>query len=591
MSDLPQPAALLPVANGREIRGYFRRAGAGRWPWVLVTLLALVAESALGLLPPIAVGWLTQAVVDHRGTSAVTGPIVLLVAGAVAGTVMAYLAGVLLARTVLPPVAHLREDVLTTALTLPIDQVEAGGIGDLVARVSGDVETVADAAEEALGEFIGAALTILSTLIGLAAVDWRLALAGLLAVPIQIHTLRWYLRSSQPIYAAGRVAEGRRAAALLAVFASLPTLRAFRLGPRHRRQVETGSTDAMNFEFAATRVATRFFGRLNSAEFVGLGAILVVAYVLVRHGQLSVGAAATAALFFAALFDPINTVLGVFDSIQQAAAGLGRLIGITMAKPAAGSRSAGSAPYVLAARGLTFGYGDGPDVLRDVDVVLEPGRHVAVVGTTGSGKTTLATLLAGIRHPRRGSVSLSETELPDIDPTQLHRTVALVTQEHHVFAGTITDNLALARPGLAADQARELMAEVGADAWVNALDDGVDTEVGAGGQVLTAGQAQQLALARLLLLDPPIVLLDEATAEAGSDVARQLDDAAERVIEGRTALVIAHRLSQARTADLVLVMSEGRVTERGTHDELLATGGEYARLWAAWADRGSARSG
>ena len=543
----------------------------------------MITQSALGLAPPLAIGWITQDIVAHRATSAVGWPVVVLAAAALAGAGAAWAAGVLLARVVLPAVARLREDVLTTALALPIDQVEAGGIGDLVARVSGDVEAVTDAAEDALGNFIGAALTILATLVGLAALDWRLALAGVLAVPIQAHTLRWYLRESRPIYAGGRVAEGRRAAALLGAFAALPTVRAFRLGEHHRRTVEVSSEEAMGYEFRATRAATRFFGRLNGAEFVGLGAILLVGYALVRHHALSIGAATTAALFFAALFNPINMVLGVFDSIQQATAGLARLVGIATARHAGhGSTQVGPAASTLVAETVSFGYGDGPDVLRGVSITVDAGRHVAVVGTTGSGKSTLAALLAGIRHPRHGRVTLAGVALADIDATTLHRTIALITQETHVFTGTIADNLRLARPDADADGIRAALTEVGAEQWVDALPAGSETPVGVGGHALTASQAQHLALARLLLLDPALVILDEATAEAGSDAARRLDIAAARAIRGRGALVIAHRLTQATTADAIAVMHDGAIVEYGTHAALRDGAGAYARLWQAW---------
>jgi len=319
---------LLPVADRRAVRAYLRAAFAHRWRWVSITAVVIIVEGALGLAPPIAIGWITQTIAEHRPTTAIIGPVLVLVGAAIGGAVVGWAARVLLARCVLPELARLREDVVSTALDLPLDQVEAGGIGDLVSRVGGDVEAVTEAAENSLAAFLGSALAVVSALIGLAALDWRFALAGLLAVPIQVHTLRWYLRTSRPIYAAGRTAEGRRTAALLGAFAALPTVRAFRLSDRQRGLVEAGSLDAVEYELRATHAATRFYGRLNLAEFVGLGAILAVGYVLVRDGDVTLGAATTAALFFAGLFDPINTVLGTFDDIQRATAGLARLVGI-----------------------------------------------------------------------------------------------------------------------------------------------------------------------------------------------------------------------------------------------------------------------
>ncbi|MFB9834715.1 ABC transporter ATP-binding protein [Actinoallomurus acaciae] len=580
---------LLPVATGRQVRAYLRRVMRGRRPLLCATAVTMIAESLLGLVGPVAIGWITQAIADHRGVGVLVGPVVLLATSTVAGAAAGWGSTVLLARTVLPAVARLREETVAAAVELPIDVVEAGGAGDLVSRVSGDAELVSDAASDALGSFIGSGLAILAALAGLAALDWRFALAGLLAVPIQAHTLRWYLRTSRPIYAGGRVADGRRASALLTGFTALSTLRALRLGASQRDRVEAASAESMDYEFRAVRAATRFYGRLNLAEFVGLGAILLVAYFLVRAELVSLGAATTAALFFAGLFGPINIVLGVFDGIQQAGAGLARLVGITTLT---GARDAGRpAPgpigtaASLTAENVSFGYGEGPDVVRDISLRLEPGRQIAVVGTTGSGKSTLASLLAGLRRPRTGTAALDGVFLEYIDLPQHH--VALVTQETHVFAGTIADNLRLARPEATREAIDDALHAVGAHDWVEALPDGIETPVGGGGRPLTASQAQQLALARLWLLDPPIVILDEATAEAGSDTARALDHAARQVTRGRSSVVIAHRLGQAAHADIVIVMENGRVGERGGHEELRAAGGVYATLWAAWSQASS----
>ncbi|WP_344406383.1 ABC transporter ATP-binding protein, partial [Dactylosporangium fulvum] len=440
MSGAATEPVLLPVATAAQVRREVRALLWGRRGALLAAVAVLLAGSAVGLAGPAAIGQIAQAIADRRGAGALAVPVAPLAVAALAAAVTTWAGTVLLARVVLPALGQLRERALAAAVELLLDAVASGGTGDLVARLTGDVEQDGDVVQGVLGRFIGAGLTILATLGGLAVLDWRFAAAGLLALPLQVAALRWYLRTSRPIYAEGRAADGRRAAALLAGFTALPTLRALGLGRRQRDRIAAASQASMEYELRAVRVATRFYGRLNVAEFVGLGAILLVAYLLVRSGLAGIGAATTAALFFARLFDPINVALGVFDEIQQAIAGLGRLVGITRAAPgpARGPDHGETLPQrELAADGVRFGYGDGPDVLHDVTLRVPPGQHVAVVGASGSGKSSLASLLAGLRRPRAGRITA---------PGGPGRDVALVTQETHLFAGTIAVNVRLARP-------------------------------------------------------------------------------------------------------------------------------------------------
>lgn len=577
---------LLPVASGRRVRQYLAAMiGARRLP-LAGAVLAMAVEAVADLGLPTGVGWITQLVVDRAEVTSLLGPIVLLIACAIAAGVAAWSTMRLLALAVLPPLGSLREDVVESAVRLPPDTVEAGGSGDLVSRVSSDVEQVTEVAQGTLAALLSSAIMIVVTAFGLAGLDWRFAAAALLAVPVQAITLRWYLRVSGPLYAGGRRSAGRRAGAMLEAFGGLPTIRAFHIHRRQLDRVREASADTVEYELSATRIMTRFYGRLNLAEFIGLGAILVVAFVLVGSGQASIGAATAAALFFAGLFGPINTVLGVVDEAQRAAAGLARLVGVVDARPAeavyeAAPNTTGVA--TLEASSLSFGYDRESEVLGALDVVIGPGERVAVVGASGSGKTTLASLLAGVRTPTSGRVEYGGVSVRALDPAERGRAIAMVAQETHVFAGTIADNLRIARPGADDDAVRDALVAVDAVGWVDALPRGVDAVVGAGGLRLSPVQSQHLAFARLQLLDPDLVILDEATAEAGSDAARSLEDAAQTVIAGRSALVVAHRLTQAQTADRVLVMEAGQIVEQGTHAELVAAGGAYARLWHAWA--------
>ncbi|GAY11026.1 ABC transporter ATP-binding protein [Pseudonocardia sp. N23] len=576
---------LLPVASGTEVRAALAALVQPFRLRALAALAALVAGAAVSLVTAPLLGRIVDLVVDGRGPDAVTTPVLVLVAVALVQGLLAVLGVALVARVGENMLADLRERFVQRALGLPLQRIESAGAGDLTSRASEDVALVGEAVREAVPEFARAALTIALTLVGLAVLDWRFMVAALLAVPVQVLTARWYLRRSSPLYAVQRRYAGAQQQQLLDTVGGVRTVRALGLADDHARRVRSRTEDVVTTERRVVQLQTSFFGRLNVAEFIGVAGVLTVGFLLVRSETSSIGTASAAALYFINLFGPINAVLFLLDTAQSAAASLGRIVGVVDLPPApavAEPRTASDGSVRV--KGLGHAYVDGHDVLADVDLDVEPGTRVALVGASGAGKTTLATLVAGVHRPVRGAIEIGGVPLDAHDPERLRTAVALVTQEVHVFAGPLADDLRLARADASEADLRTALDAVGATGWVDALPDGLATEVGSGGHTLTIVQAQHLALARLVLADPLVAVLDEATADAGSAGARLLEAAAERALAGRTGLLVAHRLTQAAGADLVVVLEAGHVVERGTHEELLAAGGRYHGLWAAWTE-------
>ncbi|MGH3813936.1 MAG: ABC transporter ATP-binding protein [Pseudonocardiaceae bacterium] len=586
MAEAPGPEQeLLPIATAARTWAAVRELLRPHRALAVGGLTVLLTGTAVALLTAPLLGHIVDLVVQRRPADAVTAPVLALALVAVVAGALSAVGVALVARLGESMLARLRERFVQRALMLPLEQVEQAGSGDLTSRVTADVRVVAEGVRRALPLLGRSVLTIVLTLGAMALLDWRFLLVALLVVPVQLHTARWYVRRAAPLYAEQRVAVGAQQQQLLDTIGGARTVRAYRIADEHVNRVTHRSQAAVALVIRGIRLMTRFYGRLNIAEFIGLSAVLVTGFLLVREGNVTIGIATAAALYFHGLFDPINVALALVDDAQSAAASLARLVGVAdlpgQDEPPHPTTPQDSSVKVA---DIDYAYLPGHPVLRAVAVDIGPAERVALVGASGAGKTTLAKLIAGIHRPSGGSISLGGVGLADLGPAGIRRTVALITQEVHVFAGPLAGDLRLARPVATDDELCTALHHVGALEWAQALPDGLDTVVGEGGHQLTVTQAQQLALARLILTDPPVAILDEATAEAGSAGARVLEAAAARALEGRTGLVVAHRLTQAAKADRIVVLDGGRVVEAGTHAELVAAGGGYAALWEAWSD-------
>ncbi|MPZ79878.1 MAG: ATP-binding cassette domain-containing protein [Actinophytocola sp.] len=576
---------LLPIATSRRTWAALW-AEVRRLPWLgVATAVSAVGASAGGLVAP----WVLGDMIDDIATGGDHGDVMAAAAViAVAALATGLLTGVsatLLSRLGETVLARLRERVLDRTLHLPAATLDKVSPGDLLSRVGDDVSVVTTALVTTGPQLVSAVLTIVLTGGGMFALDWRLGLAGLLAGPMYVLAVRWYLPRSGPFYARERVAIGERAQAMVSSLQAGPTVRAYRLEEAHTAAINDRSRAAMDLSIGVFRIFTRLVARMNRAEFVGLAAILVTGFLLVRADIVSVGATTAAALYFHRLFNPVGAVVIEFDEIQSAGASLARLVGVAqLDRPRPPETTSEPTDRGLELKGVSHRYDDGPLVLADVTVRIEPGERLAVVGATGAGKSTLAGIAAGLLDPVGGVVRVGGVPVRELD----RRHIAMLSQEVHVFSGPLVADLRLAKADASEAEVRAALETVGATHWVRALPAELDTVVGESAHRLTAAQAQQVALARLVLADPTVAILDEATAEAGSAGARELERAALAATAGRTTLIVAHRLTQAELADRVLVLDGGRVVETGAHADLVRAGGRYAELWRSWTGAGTA---
>ncbi|MEV4556531.1 ABC transporter ATP-binding protein [Kitasatospora sp. NPDC049285] len=569
----------MPIASARQVR-HAARALLRQDAATFTAVLALNGAAALlGLAGP----WLLGRIIDRVGAGATTADIdrlglALLVCAALQ-VLTSRQARYLAHRFGERAAARVREQLLDRILALPAGVAERAGTGDLTSRGTTDAAAVGTTLRDAAPELLVAAAQALFILAALLTVSPLLGSCGLLGVLGVSLGARWYLRRARAAYLADGAATAGLAETLSATASGARTVDALGL----QQQRLAAGRDALA-ESRRTRLGTlylrlRFFAVINLSYTVPAVLVLPLGALLVSAHAVTLGAAVSAALYLRRIEEPLDSIVVLLEQLQSSTASYARVEGLAAVPVPAQAAAREPADDRIRVTGARYAYPDGPDVLHGLDLDLRPGERLAVVGPSGSGKTTLGRLLAGIDRPHTGTVTVGGVPLADLAPERLRRQVVLVTQEHHVFLGTLRDNLQIAAPD--ADDAA-LTAALDSVGWQHDLPDGLDTELGPSATRLDGAQAQQLALARVILADPHTLILDEATALLDPTAARHTERALAATLTGRTVIAIAHRLHTAHDADRVAVLTDGHLTDLGPHETLLATDGPYAKLWNSW---------
>lgn len=507
----------------------------------------------------------------------------------------AAIAGLFFGRAVIRMVAKvgeaflrdLRSRVFRHLMSLGMDFFEREKTGTLVARMTSDMDALQELVQMGLVMFVQNGLLFVGAILVIFLMSWKLAICTLVVVPPVVIASRWFRRASNKAYLLVRDRIGQNLSTLQEGLAGVRVVQAFGRERAFTRRFKETNEAQYDANIETVRISAKYFPIVEFAGVAGIAIIVGIGGAFVSADIVTVGTVAAFVLYLNNLFEPIQQLSQLYNTLQQAGAALQKLFELLDERPSIAERpGAVDLPEEggLDLDHVSFGYG-AEDVLHDISLRVPLGERLALVGPTGAGKSTLAKLIARFYDPREGNVEYADVDLRDATLRSLRERIVVVPQEGFLFAGSVRDNIIVGKPDATDEEIGDAIAALGLAERFDAFPDGLDTEVRERGSRLSAGEKQLVSLVRAALADPALLVLDEATSSLDPGTERTVERALGRLTEGRTVVVVAHRLSTAARADRIAVVDDGHVPELGTHDELIAHEGRYASLYAAWDSR------